>query len=67
MKVSDEEKVRQRALELERLKQSLFDSNKSTDPRLVAAAVQPSVSLMAPVPPAGGTSRGKRGRGEIPG
>ena len=51
MKVSDEEKVRQRALELERLKQSLFDSNKSTDPRLVAAAVQPSVSLMAPVPP----------------
>ena len=51
MKVSDEEKVRQRALELERLKQSLFDSNKSTDPRLVTAAVQPSVSLMAPVPP----------------
>ena len=33
MKVSDEEKARQRALELERLKQSLFDSNKSTDPR----------------------------------
>jgi len=51
MKVSDEEKVRQRGLELERLKQSLFDSNKSTDPRLVAAAVQPFVSLMAPVPP----------------
>jgi len=51
MKLSDEEKARQRAVELERLKQSLFDSNKSTDPRLVTAAVQPSVSLMAPVPP----------------
>ena len=51
MKVSDEEKVRQRAIEVERLKQSLFDSNKSTDPRLVTAAVQPAVSLMAPVPP----------------
>ena len=51
MKVSDEEKARQRALELEKLKRSLFDSNTSTDPRLVTAAVQPSVSLMAPVPP----------------
>ena len=48
MKVSDEEKARQRALELERLKRSLFDSNKSTDPRLATAAVQPFVSLMAP-------------------
>jgi hypothetical protein len=51
MKLSDEEKARQRATELEKLKQSLFDSNKSTDPRLVTAAVQPSVSLMAPVSP----------------
>lgn len=51
MKPSDEEKARQRAAELEELKKSLFESNKSTDPRLVTAAVQPSVSLMAPAQP----------------
>jgi hypothetical protein len=48
----EEEKARQRAAELEKLKQSLFISNKSTDPRLVVtSAVQPTVSLMAPVSP----------------
>lgn len=51
MKPSDEEKARQRATELEELKKSLFESNKSTDPRLVTAAVQPTVSLMAPTQP----------------
>jgi hypothetical protein len=51
MKLSDEEKARLREAELDKLKQSLFESNKSTDPRLVVAAVQPSVSLMAPIPP----------------
>jgi hypothetical protein len=51
MKPDEEEKARQRAAELEKLKQSLFTSNKSTDPRLVTAAVQPSVSLMTPVSP----------------
>ena len=51
MKPDEEEKARQRAAELEKLKQSLFISNKSTDPRLVTAAVQPTVSLMAPVSP----------------
>jgi hypothetical protein len=43
MKPDEEEKARQRAAELEKLKQSLFISNKSTDPRLVTAAVQPSL------------------------
>ncbi|MGA8655238.1 MAG: hypothetical protein WB586_03750 [Chthoniobacterales bacterium] len=51
MKPSEEERAQQRAAELEKLRQSLFNSNKSTDPRLVTAAVQPSVSLMAPVQP----------------
>jgi hypothetical protein len=51
MKPDEEEKARQRAAELEKLKQSLFISNKSTDPRLVTAAVQPTVSLMAPLSP----------------
>jgi len=51
MKLSDEEKARLREAELDKLKQSLFESNKSTDPRLVVAAVQPSVSLMAPIAP----------------
>lgn len=51
MKLSDEEKARLREAELEKLKQSLFESNKSTDPRLVTAAVQPSVSLMVPIAP----------------
>jgi hypothetical protein len=66
MKPSEEEKAQQRAAELEKLKQSLFNSNKSTDPRLVTAAVQPSVSLMAPVQPPGEPPEGSGGGEQDP-
>ena len=65
MKPSEEEKARQRAVEVEKLRQSLFNSNKSTDPRLVTAAVQPSVSLMAPAQPPAEPLEGSGG-GEQP-
>ena len=66
MKPSEEEKERQRAAELEKLRQSLFNSNKSTDPRLVTAAVQPSVSLMAPAQPPAETRAGGGGGEQSP-
>jgi hypothetical protein len=66
MKPSEEEKERQRAAELEKLRQSLFNSNKSTDPRLVAAAVQPAVSIMAPTQPPAGPREGGGGGEQSP-
>jgi hypothetical protein len=44
-----EEKAQEKAADIERMKRSLFESNKSTDPRLVPGTVSQSVPLMTTV------------------
>jgi len=46
---TQEEKAQEKAADIERMKRSLFESNKSTDPRLVPGTVSQSVPLMTAV------------------
>jgi hypothetical protein len=44
-----EDKAQEKAADIERMKRRLFESNKSTDPRLVPGIVSQSVPLMTTV------------------
>ena len=46
---TQEEKAQEKAADIERMKRRLFESNKSTDPRLVPGAVSQLVPLMKTV------------------
>jgi hypothetical protein len=47
--ITKEDKAQEKAADIERMKRRLFESNKSTDPRLVPGIVPQSVPLMTTV------------------
>jgi hypothetical protein len=47
--ITKEDKAQEKAADIERMKRRLFESDKSTDPRLVPGIVSKSVPLMTTV------------------